>query len=215
MTAEYHSRKTADLNDIRSLLMQASELLSFDAVTVDPEHIMIRMGTLTLYASDPVLYYEEPNMETATPLRDTIDGTAIGEAIEQAKREILQDVQREIIPDTITTFGELHNYVDANEYGGLTIDAEHGTMSTEAANIVQQAVHVWIQAGGLIPVPAAKPHRTILVHLNVEAYDHDERTPDEIGEYLSDCITVGMEGHDPRPGDPHLVAATVVLADEI
>jgi hypothetical protein len=38
------------------------------------------------------------------------------EFVEQAKTEILEDIIAGIVPATVTTFAELHDYVDANEY---------------------------------------------------------------------------------------------------
>jgi hypothetical protein len=40
-------------------------------------------------------------------------------AIKRAKEEILDDIETGRVPATVTRFAELHDYVDANEYGGL------------------------------------------------------------------------------------------------
>ena len=40
-------------------------------------------------------------------------------AFERAKREILDDIDRGIVPQRIDNFSELHDHVDANGYGGL------------------------------------------------------------------------------------------------
>ena len=82
-------------------------------------------------------------------------------AIERSKAEILEDMSNGIVPTTVSSFSELHDYVDANEYGGLCSDAwfclpEHADDLTVEANggwllhfehsvAVQDAVDAWLQ----------------------------------------------------------------------
>lgn len=74
------------------------------------------------------------------------------EAVEQAKQEILDDLgdavstSGEVMPLSISTFSELHDYVDANCYGGLTTIRFDG-WDTDDLNEVQDRVHQWLQAG--------------------------------------------------------------------
>ena len=42
--------------------------------------------------------------------------------VERMKAEIRHDVSKGLVPPTVATFSELHDYVDANEYGGLCED---------------------------------------------------------------------------------------------
>ena len=42
--------------------------------------------------------------------------------IASMKLGIIKDINVGIIPPTVKSFSELHNYVDANEYGGFCID---------------------------------------------------------------------------------------------
>ena len=42
--------------------------------------------------------------------------------IASMKLGIINDINAGIIPPTVKSFSELHNYVDANEYGGFCID---------------------------------------------------------------------------------------------
>ena len=63
----------------------------------------------------------------------------IEHAIERSKAEILEDIDSGIVPSTVSSFSELHDYVDANEYGGLCSDAwfclpEHADDATVEAN---------------------------------------------------------------------------------
>ncbi len=70
------------------------------------------------------------------------------ETIERAKREVLADIFTRRVPGTVASFSELHDYVDANEYGGGTEGDFDG--SDEACtfwNAVQDAVDKWLKAG--------------------------------------------------------------------
>lgn len=72
--------------------------------------------------------------------------------IAQGKKEIRADIKAGTIPATITSFGELHDYVDANEYGGLCEDAIYDSMGSEVewiglCNQVQDALDAWIKKG--------------------------------------------------------------------
>jgi hypothetical protein len=87
--------------------------------------------------------------------------TAIRDTTAQAIREIRDDVADGIVPATVASFSELHDYVDANCYGGMCENGhafwrngdgsggEDGLdCDVDAANAVQDAVHAWIVAGG-------------------------------------------------------------------
>ena len=60
--------------------------------------------------------------------------------VEQAKREITVDVLRGIVPAGVESFSELHDYVDANEYGDVTV---------VTGPAVQDELDAWIKAGGV------------------------------------------------------------------
>jgi hypothetical protein len=63
--------------------------------------------------------------------------------------QILNDIQSGRVPNTVASFSELHDYVDANEYGNLC-DESSGIdwLSSDYAEAVQNAVNIWIQLGG-------------------------------------------------------------------
>ncbi len=42
--------------------------------------------------------------------------------VTRAKAEILEDIEKGIVPASVSTFGDLHEYVDANCYGGACED---------------------------------------------------------------------------------------------
>lgn len=74
-------------------------------------------------------------------------------SVEEAKKEILDDIRDGVVPNDIRTFSALHDYVDANCYGRLcdedwierdgTGDMTEATMN--AANEVQQRIERWLQ----------------------------------------------------------------------
>jgi hypothetical protein len=68
--------------------------------------------------------------------------------VERMKCEIWADVRKGVVPITCKSFSELHDYVDANCYGGF---CEEGFDETKvnATNDAQNAIDLWIKAGGL------------------------------------------------------------------
>lgn len=95
------------------------------------------------------------------------------------KAEISKDVATGRVPQSVASFGDLHDHVDANEYGGLCEDSDstgpkgldrlaqlfpdpegapdHGTTNSQAgmdvANELQGLVDAWIQGGALRALP--------------------------------------------------------------
>jgi len=84
------------------------------------------------------------------------------DAIARGKREILSDIVQGRVPSDVSSFGQLHDYVDANEYGGLCDTyANEGdptdSMSDEwiaFGNAVQDALNAWIVAGWMFDASA-------------------------------------------------------------
>jgi hypothetical protein len=68
--------------------------------------------------------------------------------VERAKAEILADVASGTVPSTCASFSELHDYTDANGYGGA-FERPFDNNETEFWNAVQDAVDRWISQGGL------------------------------------------------------------------
>lgn len=105
----------------------------------------------TGYASFEVQYFttaKEGSYPVAS-LRENPSASAekIRKAIARSKREILKDVADGIVPAGVRSFSQLHDYIDANCYGGLC--TERGYMSIPDANAVQNAVDRWIKVGGI------------------------------------------------------------------
>ena len=76
------------------------------------------------------------------------------QAIERGKQEILEEVLAGRIPATVQSFSELHDYVDANEFGGLCEDWAFeepfdGDRWIDLGNFVQGQLDAWIKDGGV------------------------------------------------------------------
>lgn len=90
---------------------------------------------------------------------DTINRTEfIAERVAQSKTEILADIAERVTNskgeqmtvEAIHGFADLHDYVDANCYGGLCDDDYPFTIGSDddPAGEIQDAVHEWLVAGG-------------------------------------------------------------------
>lgn len=99
-------------------------------------------------------------LELVRPLSNATQWAAkISTAIAQGKTEILEDISTGRVPATVKDFSELHDYVDANEYGGLCengwleshLDGEMTDETHDAASAVQDALHDWLVAGRPTP----------------------------------------------------------------
>ena len=90
---------------------------------------------------------------------------------ERMKTEIIEDVESGIVPESVSSFSELHNYVDANLYGGTEAlleeidarvpDTDEGHKRAidelcELANPAMDIVDSWLKTGGLTAAIAAK-----------------------------------------------------------
>lgn len=76
----------------------------------------------------------------------------LAERVAEAKREILVDVASGRVPRDTKDFSELHDYVDANEYGGWFREDDKAWRYRNAADIamandVSQVIDDWIRAG--------------------------------------------------------------------
>lgn len=83
--------------------------------------------------------------------------------IEDMKREILTDIEDGLVPETVASFSELHDYRDANCYGGFCddrcadalIEAFGGRDENEGMpqgmldfiNAAQGAIDEWLKGG--------------------------------------------------------------------
>jgi len=67
-------------------------------------------------------------------------------AVELAKGEIRIDIANGTVPPTVTTFSQLHDYVDANGYGGA-FEGDADKIDIDFWNAVQDEVDNWLQLG--------------------------------------------------------------------
>ena len=72
-----------------------------------------------------------------------MDTTAV---VESLKKDILEDIASGRVPATVSSFSELHDYVDANEYGGFCEDAfQYDASDVDLVNVCQNIVDAWIK----------------------------------------------------------------------
>ncbi len=72
--------------------------------------------------------------------------------VARAKAQICEDVLSGRVHCDVHSFAELHDYVDANEYGGLMDSEDVFDPSDEACafwNNVQDTLHDWIASGAM------------------------------------------------------------------
>lgn len=74
----------------------------------------------------------------------------------KARQEILDDVRAGRVPADVNDFAVLHDYVDANEYGGLCDDNHDWTEDLSGVPLalsygirLQDLVHEWLKSGAL------------------------------------------------------------------
>lgn len=94
----------------------------------------------------------------------TIVGPSIQKRIALAKRQVMDDIRSGLVPYHVATFSDLHDHVDANEYGDLIASWVYDGDSQEkhdayigVINEVQGSVDRWLRdrAMGLTPRPAS------------------------------------------------------------
>lgn len=121
------------------------------------------------------------------------DNQVVLSIIERAKAEIVSDICSKNVPDTITSFAELHEFCDANAYGGL-IDGQFDDI-INIGNIVQEELDKWISTGEYRKHPVMKMwffmKDAIKYWRNMEAADN---LP--IGEQGMLQIAMDMVGHE-------------------
>jgi hypothetical protein len=69
------------------------------------------------------------------------------QVIHRAKREILDDIETGNVPASVGSFSELHDFVDANGYGGAFEEDAHCVDNVDFWNAVQNSVNKWLSDG--------------------------------------------------------------------
>jgi hypothetical protein len=78
-----------------------------------------------------------------------LDEAEVQRAVTRAMQEIVRDTQAGILPPEVRDFSTLHDYVDANGYGGF-FEEEYQDVSIEFVAEVQDRVNTWLEHGGAI-----------------------------------------------------------------
>jgi hypothetical protein len=81
----------------------------------------------------------------------------LADRIQRGKSEILHDIEAGIVPADVDDFAKLHDYVDANCYGGMC-DDDAMDLALEEVVLFQDAIHLWLRYGrpeALEPMGAA------------------------------------------------------------
>lgn len=89
------------------------------------------------------------------------------ETLARAKHEIIMDVLGGIVPHDVKGFAELHDFTDANKFGGafdlfsVGSDGTDEFMERECAfwNRVQDAIDAWIKSGDMVKEAAEEETR--------------------------------------------------------
>jgi hypothetical protein len=78
------------------------------------------------------------------------DRTALQLTIARARREVLSDVAAGTVPASVADYSGLHDYVDANYYGGAFEDPPPAPVDDlDFWNAMQGAIDDWIKTGAL------------------------------------------------------------------
>ena len=118
----------------------------------------IRIRTAARLRSEVKPAGEERIEKTRNPRLLDFSPEELRRVVERAKAEILADVAAGTVPSTCASFSELHDYTDANGYGGA-FERPFDNEETDFWNAVQDAVDAWIKQGGLTRLTADEARR--------------------------------------------------------
>jgi len=100
----------------------------------------------------------------------TFTEAELQEAIQRAKEEISEDIAKGVVPSTVKSFSELHDYVDANEYGGaFEVEWDDSDKFCTFWNKVQDACDQWLKAERPSNQPRLKVGETVKYAKPVDA----------------------------------------------
>jgi hypothetical protein len=118
-------------------------------------------------------------MPTA-PKRKAEHLRATKEVVERAKREILWDVQNGTLPALVQCFSDLHDFADANAYGGGNDESANSRFWKK----VHEQLGAWMKTGGL-GRSVSEPSRAVRAQRALEYYKTDSG-----GHGPIDCNTI-------------------------
>lgn len=94
-------------------------------------------------------------MANKTSMIETDIRQELSRTVSRGRKEILADVRACIVPATVGSFADLHDYTDANKYGGAFEDSAHDADDADFWNAVQDHLNKWIESGGLASAASA------------------------------------------------------------
>lgn len=112
----------------------------------------------------------------------------IAAAADEVWAEICGDIAAGNLPPLIDEFADLHDYVDANEYGGFTDPARRAGWPSEELAKVQEAVEAKMKADRAARIAAGRP---TLVKLVGEARDGWMHNFYSTSHYIAEAIVSG------------------------
>jgi len=97
---------------------------------------------------------DESDRPNVADMTDDEKQKLVEDAVARGRDEIREDIRHGVVPEDVPDFRTLHDYVDANTYGGLCdghwpiaiIDGEEH-LDVDLANAVQDALDAWIKTG--------------------------------------------------------------------
>ena len=108
----------------------------------------IRIRTAARLRSEAKPVGEERIEKTRSTRSPDFSADELRRVVDRAKAEILTDVASGTVPSNCASFSELHDYKDANGYGGA-FERPFDNNETDFWNAVQDSVDSWIKQGGL------------------------------------------------------------------
>ena len=108
----------------------------------------VRIRTAARLRSEAKPAGERRPEQIRNPRLPDFSADELRQVVDRAQAEILADVAAGTVPNTCASFSELHDYTDANGYGGA-FDRPFDNNETDFWNAVQTAVDGWIKQGGL------------------------------------------------------------------
>jgi len=66
--------------------------------------------------------------------------------LNKAKKEILSDIKEGIVPNAVTSFSDLHDFVDANYYGGFCDENYKASKHFQFEDEIQTKLDEWIKS---------------------------------------------------------------------
>lgn len=136
-------------------------------------------------------------------------------AVALAQVEIIADIASGIVPQNVRGFSTLHDFVDANEYGGLCDPMTFGGRSNAFAAAVQERLDTWLAAREVevvktehemaleeIALIADEQVRQIALKMEegLEAWRSGEFcSPDERDHVIAGCRVLGLTWWEHKP----------------